>query len=104
MDDHYLEIEEVSSLADHFHISYGYMARLFQTSLNMTISDYLNSVRIRHIEQDLIATDETVSDLCLRHGYAKRSLSIGNSMKNVPRNPADSSAGGIGTIPFLCIG
>ena len=70
MDDHYLEIEEVSSLADHFHISYGYMARLFQTSLNMTISDYLNSVRIRHIEQDLIATDETVSDLCLRHGYA----------------------------------
>lgn len=26
-----------------------------------------------------------------------------NSMKNVPRNPADSSAGGIGTVPFLCI-
>ena len=24
-------------------------------------------------------------------------------MKNVPRNPADSSVGGIGTIPFLCI-
>ena len=24
-------------------------------------------------------------------------------MKNVPRNPADSSAGGIGTVPFLCI-
>lgn len=70
LDDHYLEIEEVSSLADHFHISYGYMAKLFQTSLHMTISDYLNSVRIRHIEKDLIVTDETVSDLCLRHGYA----------------------------------
>ena len=24
-------------------------------------------------------------------------------MKNVPRNPADSSVGGIGTVPFLCI-
>ena len=24
------------------------------------------------------------------------------SMKNEPRNPADSSVGGIGTVPFLC--
>lgn len=26
-----------------------------------------------------------------------------DSMRNGPRNPADSSAGGIGTVPFLCI-
>lgn len=69
IDDNYQNITDVQEIAETFHMSYGHLAQLFRSTLHTTITEYLNSVRIRHIENDLLTTDLPVSEICLKHGY-----------------------------------
>lgn len=60
---------DVNDLAKNFHLSYGYIANLFKTYLNISINEYINYVRIKKIEKDLIISDDSIMDICLSHGF-----------------------------------
>lgn len=60
---------DVQEVAEHFHMSYGYLANLFTKYLHMSMTEYVNSVRIKKIEKDLILTDSSIMDICLSHGF-----------------------------------
>ena len=56
----------------------------------------------RGVDTSLIRKTDKFDVPIARKKNGKYKIGSG-SMKNVPRNPADSSVGGIGTVPFLCI-
>ncbi|MCD8027256.1 MAG: AraC family transcriptional regulator [Erysipelotrichaceae bacterium] len=69
IDDECDHITDVKSIAEHFHLSYGYVANLFKTYLHITIHDALSQARIKHIENELITTDKSITEIYTAHGF-----------------------------------
>lgn len=69
LDEHSDELLDSKMISQHFNLSYGYIANLFKTYLNMTMGEYINYIRIKKIEEDLILTDESIIDICMKHGF-----------------------------------
>lgn len=69
IDEHYKENLSVAKIAEHFHISAGYLAKYFKTHLNMTVKEYINSVRLTQARKDLLFTEYTIIDISYMHGY-----------------------------------
>ncbi len=72
IDDECDHISDVKSIAEHFNLSYGYIANLFKTYLHMTIHDVLNQARIKKIENDLITTDKSITEIYTAHGFTNQ--------------------------------
>ncbi|MGM9940600.1 MAG: helix-turn-helix domain-containing protein [Bulleidia sp.] len=70
LDDHYDSVPDAKTVAEHFHLSYGYFAAMLKNGIHMTMSEYVNSVRLRRIEEDILTTDCTITELCMKHGFA----------------------------------
>lgn len=51
------------------HLSTGYFSRLFSAQLGMSFTDYLNKVRLRHVQIQLTQTDKSIMDIALDTGY-----------------------------------
>lgn len=69
IDDECDHITDIKSIAEHFNLSYGYIANLFKTYLHTTIHDVLNQARIKRIENELITTDKSITEIYTTHGY-----------------------------------
>lgn len=69
IDEHYKENLSVSNIADHFHISSGYLSKYFKTHLNMTVKEYICSVRLSHARKDLLFTEYSIIDISYMNGY-----------------------------------
>ena len=70
LDKNISEVFDALEVADHFHLSYGYLAKLFKNELGMTMSEYVNSVRIRNASFDLLETDLSINEVAQKHGFA----------------------------------
>lgn len=67
---HYMDnicLEDVSKLACY---NKQYFTRIFKKYIRCTFFDYLNSVRIRHVFEDLIHTDLSISEIAERNGFS----------------------------------
>lgn len=50
-------------------LSAAYLSRLFRTQLDMTFSDYLINVKIRHVKNLLSQTDKSITEIALKTGF-----------------------------------
>lgn len=67
--EHYMEVitlDDVSSLACY---NKQYFTRIFKKHMHITFLEYLNSVRIRHIFDELIYSDTSISEIAERNGF-----------------------------------
>lgn len=67
--EHYMDVitlDDVSNLACY---NKQYFTRIFKKYMKITFLEYLNSVRIRHIFDELIYTDTSISDIAERNGF-----------------------------------
>ncbi|MGN1411538.1 MAG: AraC family transcriptional regulator [Oscillospiraceae bacterium] len=67
--EHYMDVitlDDVSSLACY---NKQYFTRIFKKHMKITFLEYLNSVRIRHIFDELIYTDTSISEIAERNGF-----------------------------------
>ena len=67
---HYMDnrcLEDVSTLACY---NKQYFTRIFKKYIRSTFFDYLNSVRIRHVFEDLIHTDLSISEIAEKNGFS----------------------------------
>lgn len=69
IDLHYNENLSINDIADHFQISSGYLSKYFKTHLNMTVKEYISSVRLSHARKDLLFTEYPIIDICYMHGF-----------------------------------
>ena len=61
-----LKMEEISRVTGY---SEAYFSRLFKNSLNISFSDYLLNVRLKHVCQDLISTNNSIMEIAYENGF-----------------------------------
>lgn len=71
---HYAEPLTLETVSAEFGLSREYFSRLFHKSVGITFLQHLNRVRIAHLYDDLIHTDEGIMNLCERHGLTNYKL------------------------------
>ena len=62
LDEHYSQALDVSSIANQFNFSYGYLARLFKK--------HLTAQRLEHCTNDLIHTNLTITEIAMKNGFS----------------------------------
>lgn len=66
-----ISIGEIARIA---FLDSGYFCRFFKKHMGLTFLEYLNEVRLSHIYQDLITTQDTLQHILERHGFTNYKL------------------------------
>lgn len=66
-----ISISEISQIA---FLESRYFCRFFKKHMGLTFLEYLNEVRLSHIYQDLITTNDTLQDILEHHGFTNYKL------------------------------
>lgn len=66
---HYNEILSIDELAQVFHVSKEHLCRKFKASTGLTLTEYINSIRINHACELLCTTDRSITDIALAVGF-----------------------------------
>ena len=75
IDEHFMQIQSVSQVAEHFFYSREYVSRLFKRYLNTSVNDYLQKRRITWCRQQL-ETALPINDICYQAGFRNMSSFI----------------------------
>ena len=78
IEQNYTEELTLQSMADTFHFSSAYLSRLFKERMGENIIPYLNRVRMRHAVEDLVSSDDTVTQIALNNGFASATAFYSN--------------------------
>lgn len=71
---HYRDEITLQEAADELGLNREYFCRFFKQSTGTSFIRYVNQVRINHIYQDLLHTDEGVQEITERHGFYNQKL------------------------------
>lgn len=66
-----VSIDEIARVAC---LDSGYFCRFFKKHMGLTFLEYQNEVRLSHIYQDLITTQDTLQSILERHGFTNYKL------------------------------
>ncbi|RKN74187.1 AraC family transcriptional regulator [Paenibacillus ginsengarvi] len=66
---HYNEPISLSSVSAHFHLHPSYISRMFKEHTGKTVNDYMHELRIARAATLLMASEMSISDICLEVGY-----------------------------------
>lgn len=66
-----ITLEEIAKIA---FLEPGYFCRFFKKHMGLTFLEYHNEVRLSHIYQDLLATNDTLQQILERHGFTNYKL------------------------------
>lgn len=61
-----ISTKEVAAMAS---LQPEYFCRLFKKTIGTSFTQYLGEIRLAHIYEDLLYTDETVQDILYKHGF-----------------------------------
>lgn len=66
-----IPIREIAEIA---HLDSRYFCRFFKKHMGLTYLEYQNELRLSHIYQDLISTQDTLQNILERHGFTNYKL------------------------------
>lgn len=66
---HYKEPLGIADAAGLLHLEEAYFCRFFKRYMGQTFLEYVNSVRLRHITDDMVRTDLPLLEILERHGF-----------------------------------
>lgn len=69
IENNYSQKLTLEALAKEANLSVSYFSRLFSGQLDMTFSDYLSNVRIRHVQDLLVHTDKSIMEIAMETGF-----------------------------------
>lgn len=69
IDDNYREDLSVSKVADEFNLSYAHISRLFKENMQITIKEYINTVRLKKCEEYLVDTNYPIIQIAMDNGF-----------------------------------
>ena len=73
---HYTQPISLEDGASVLSLNPEYFCRYFKKHMGVTFLEYVNSIRLSHIHQDLLETDEAISVLLERHGFLNYRLFV----------------------------
>lgn len=71
---HYKEQISLSDAAGEMGLNKEYFCRFFKKNMGISFGNYIIQLRLGHIYQDLIHTEDTVQELMERHGFFNQKL------------------------------
>lgn len=71
---HYAEAISLENAASLAHLNPEYFCRFFRRNMGITLTSYINSVRLTHVCKDLKDTDLNISEILDRHGVTNYKL------------------------------
>ena len=69
IDENAPSIENISEIADRLHITKQYLCRLVKSGTGLTVTQYINSVRVRRACALLANTKKSITDICYECGF-----------------------------------
>lgn len=76
--EHYAEKLTLTSIANQFYISPYYLSRLFKKTINLSLIEYINGVRIKAAQNMIEKTNESISSVAEKTGFmTKRAFPAG---------------------------
>lgn len=69
LNENYMKDMNITDTADHLNISYSYLSKIFRTRTGMTLTDYLNNIRIDKSKDYLTNTFLTLCEISEKVGY-----------------------------------
>lgn len=69
IEQHYKEPVTMRQAAKAAALNPEYFCRIFKNSTGITFLEYVNQVRLTHIYEELISTEDTVTDILTRNGF-----------------------------------
>lgn len=74
VEEHHSEEITLEDVAFELGLNREYFCRMFKKNMGISFISYVNQVRIDHIYQDLIHTDDSVLEITERHGFFNQKL------------------------------
>ncbi len=71
---HYTEEIALQDAADELGLNREYFCRFFKQNMGISFVKYVNQVRINHIYQDLLYTEDSIQEIIERHGFFNQKL------------------------------
>ena len=71
---HYQEEITLQDAADELGLNREYFCRFFKQNMGIPFVKYVNQVRINHIYQDLLHTEDSIQEIMERHGFFNQKL------------------------------
>lgn len=59
----------LAALAEFLSMSQQYLSKYFKKHFNVKFNEYLNKLRLQHALRDICYTDDSITDIALRHGF-----------------------------------
>jgi YesN/AraC family two-component response regulator len=69
LEQNYMQDMNITDTADHLDISYSYLSKIFRARTGVTLTDYLNNVRIEKSKEYLSNTFLTLTEISEKVGY-----------------------------------
>ena len=69
MEKHYSESLSLEAVAGISGFSPSYFSRVFQSQLGKSYSEYLSDIRLRHVQELLLTTKKSITEIALETGY-----------------------------------
>lgn len=67
--EHYRDFDSVAQIAEHFHISYSQLEKIFQKNLHMSVKQYLYSICLRNAVFQLLNSDDSMIQIAYDNGF-----------------------------------
>lgn len=74
VENHHQEQITLQDAADELGLNKAYFCRFFKENMGVSFVRYVNQVRIDHIYQDLIHTDDSIQEIMEHHGFYNQKL------------------------------
>lgn len=71
---HYTEAVSLQDISDYLALNPAYFTRFFKKYMGMTFTEYLNSIRLRHIYEDVLSTDLPIQTILEKNGFTNYKL------------------------------
>lgn len=66
---HYTEDISLQDISDYLALNPSYFTRFFKKYMNMTFTEYVNTIRLHYIYEDIISTDLPIQTILERNGF-----------------------------------
>ena len=70
MERNYHQVITLEDLAKKSYLSTGYLSRYFKQKMGMGFSRFLMNIRLKHSVKDLLYTNDTISQISMKNGFA----------------------------------
>lgn len=89
IDQNYAQELSVDTIADTFHLSYGYLSTIFKQYMGYGVKEYINYIRVKKSEVDLRNKNLSITDVYLKNGFTNSKSFYREFRKYHTRSPKE---------------